>query len=183
MAHLPIWYMGKLDDNLCDRVVSELSFEEVKEAAIGVNGEEVNTQTRKAAIRFAPQGYWLENTLEQFATEASKSCKWDYHITSAERVQFAEYGPENHYTWHTDTFTLSGNPLDRKVSVVCLLNDAFEGGEFEVRLYSDYTANLKKGSMIAFPSILEHRVKPVLSGIRHSATMWLSGPRFRYGTP
>jgi PKHD-type hydroxylase len=63
--------------------------------------------------------------------------------------------------------------------VVCLLNDGFEGGEFEVRLYNDYKAPLVKGTMIAFPSILEHRVLPVLSGLRYSATMWFSGPRFR----
>lgn len=179
MNHLPIWYAGQLGDEMCDRVVAELSPEEVKEATMGADGAETNTQTRKTAVRFAPQGYWLEGIFERFAMEANRHCGWEYHITGAERVQFAEYGPENHYTWHTDTFTLSGNPLDRKVSVVCLLNDAFEGGEFEMRLYSDYTANLKKGSMIAFPSILEHRVKPVLSGIRHSATMWFNGPRFR----
>jgi PKHD-type hydroxylase len=48
-----------------------------------------------------------------------------------------------------------------------------------MRLYSEYTAPLVKGSMIAFPSILEHRVTPVLSGVRYSATMWFNGPRFK----
>lgn len=179
MSHLPIWYMGQLGDEMCDRVVAELSPEEVKEATLGADGTDTNLQTRKTAVRFAPQGYWLEGIFERFAVEANKQCGWEYHITGAERVQLAEYGAEHHYTWHTDTFTLSGKPLDRKVTVVCLLNDAFEGGEFEVRLYSDYAAALKKGSMIAFPSILEHRVKPVISGTRFSATMWFNGPRFR----
>jgi PKHD-type hydroxylase len=94
-------------------------------------------------------------------------------------VQFAEYGPEQHYAWHTDTFALAGKPTDRKITIVCLLNDEFEGGQFQVRLYNDYTAPLEKGTIIAFPSILEHRVIPVTSGIRYSATMWFSGPRFR----
>jgi PKHD-type hydroxylase len=62
-----------------------------------------------------------------------------------------------------------------------LLNDPaeFTGGEFQIRLYSEYTAPLVKGSVIAFPSFLEHRVVPVTSGVRKSATMWLRGPRFR----
>lgn len=179
MSHLPIWYMGQLDDEICDRIVAELSLQETKEATLGSDGTETNVQTRKTAVRFAPQGYWLEDTFKHFALEANKQCKWEYHITSFERIQLAEYGVDNHYTWHTDTFTLSNTPLDRKVSVVCLLNSAFEGGEFDVRLYSDYAADLKKGTMIAFPSILEHRVRPVLSGIRYSATMWFSGPKFR----
>jgi predicted 2-oxoglutarate/Fe(II)-dependent dioxygenase YbiX len=179
MSHLPLWYIGQLGDEMCDRIVTELSIEETKEATLGSDGSELNLQTRKTAVRFAPQNYWLEGIFERFITEANKHCGWEYHITGAERVQFAEYGESNHYTWHTDTFTLSGSPVDRKISVVCLLNDEFEGGEFEMRLYSDYTAPLKKGSMIAFPSILEHRVKPVTAGVRRSATMWFNGPRFR----
>jgi len=49
----------------------------------------------------------------------------------------------------------------------------------KVRLYNNYTAPLEKGTIIAFPSILEHRVIPVTSSIRYSATMWFNGPRFR----
>ena len=55
----------------------------------------------------------------------------------------------------------------------------FEGGQFQVKLYQDYTAPLLKGSVIAFPSFLEHRVIPIESGVRYSATMWLNGPRFK----
>lgn len=179
MSHLPLWYMGQLGDEMCERVVQELSKNEEREATLGEEGADVNLKTRKTSIRFADQGYWLEGIFERFAMEANKQCGWEYHVTGAERVQLAEYNEGHHYTWHTDTFTLSGKPTDRKITVVCLLNDEFEGGEFDVRLYSDYAAPLKKGSMIAFPSILEHRVRPVLSGTRFSATMWFNGPRFR----
>lgn len=179
MSHLPLWYLGQLGGEMCDRVVQELLPVEAKEATMGLDGAETNLATRKTTVHFAEAGYWLEGIFERFAMEANKTCGWTYHLTGAERVQFAEYGPGHHYTWHTDTFTLSGAPEDRKVTVVCLLNDAFEGGDFEVRLYNDYKAPLKKGSMIAFPSILEHRVTPVSEGTRYSATMWFNGPRFR----
>jgi PKHD-type hydroxylase len=171
--------MAQLGDEMCDKVVEELAVAEAKEATLGADGADTNLVTRKTKIRFADNGYWLEGIFERLAMEANKRCGWEYHVTGSERVQFAEYGEENHYTWHTDTFTLCGRPEDRKITVVCLLNDAFEGGEFEVRLYSDYKADLKKGTMIAFPSILEHRVTPIISGTRYSATMWFNGPRFR----
>jgi PKHD-type hydroxylase len=179
MAHLPLWYTAQLGDEMCDKAVEELAVVESKEATMGADGNETNLDTRKTKVRFADNGYWLEGIFERFAMEANKTCKWEYHLTGSERVQFAEYGVDNHYAWHTDTFTLSGNPVDRKITVVCLLNDDFTGGDFEVRLYSDYKAGLKKGTMVAFPSILEHRVLPVLSGVRYSATMWFNGPRFR----
>lgn len=179
MAHLPIWYTSQLDSATCDQIIAELSGIEVRDASMGVAGDTYDKTTRNTNVRFGGDNYWLGDRFEQFALEANKVCKWDYHITGRENVQFAEYGPEQHYAWHTDTFTLVGTPTDRKITVVCLLNDEFEAGEFQVRLYSDYTAPLKKGTMIAFPSILEHRVIPVTSGIRYSATMWFNGPRFR----
>ncbi len=179
MSHLPLWYVGQLGDEMCDRIVSELHLKEAAEATMGVDGDQTNLDTRKTKVHFAEAGYWLEEIFERFAMEANKTCKWEYHVTGAERVQFAEYNPGHHYTWHTDTFTLCGKPEDRKITVVCLLNDEFDGGDFEVRLYNDYNAQLKKGTMIAFPSILEHRVTPILSGTRYSATMWFNGPRFR----
>jgi len=179
MAHLPLWYLGQLDSDTCNQVIAELSGIEVRDATMGVDGSEKDTRTRNTNVRFGDANYWLADRFEQFALEANKTCKWDYHITGRENVQFAEYGPEQHYAWHTDTFTLSGNPIERKVSVICLLNDDFEGGQFQVRLYNDYDASLKKGTIIAFPSILEHRVIPVTSGIRYSATIWFNGPRSR----
>jgi PKHD-type hydroxylase len=179
MSHLPIWYLSTLTPEECDRVVAELCVLEGRDATMGVGGEEHNHQTRNTTVRFADQTYWLADTFERLALDANRICGWEYHITGRECVQFAEYGPEQHYAWHTDTFALSGQPIDRKVTVVCLLNDDFTGGDFEVRLYSDYKAPLEKGSVIAFPSILEHRVTPVLTGTRRSATLWLNGPRFR----
>ena len=179
MSHLPIWYLGNLDNDSCNQVVAELSNIELQDAKMGAEGEQENKVTRNTKVRFAEADYWLGQDLEKFALEANQVCGWNYDITQKENIQFAEYGIDQHYAWHTDTFTLSGKPIERKVSVVCLLNDNFEGGEFELRLYNDYKAPLTKGTMIAFPSILEHRVLPVLSGLRYSATMWFSGPRFR----
>ena len=179
MAHLPLWGLGELSSADCDRVVKELSDIGAKEATIGHSDIETIHSTRKTKVRFAEHSYWLSNVLEDVAKDANKVCGWDYLVDSKESVQFAEYSVGHHYTWHTDTFTLCGLPQDRKLTAVVLLNDDFEGGDFEMRLYSDYKAPLKKGSIIAFPSILEHRVTEVTKGKRYSATLWLYGPRFR----
>ena len=181
MAHLPIWFLGQVPAALCDAAVAEFSAIPVKEASMGIEADVKDTRTRNTAVCFAPQNHWFGGVLLQHGVQANKAMQWDFEITANEDVQFASYGPEQHYQWHTDTFFLSGRPTDRKVTVVCLLNDPseFEGGEFQIRLYQEYAAPLTKGTMIAFPSFLEHRVVPVTSGLRKSATMWLSGPRFR----
>lgn len=181
MSHLPIWYLTKIDPEICDKVVAELSAIPARNASMGVDGEEFDTKYRNTTVRFADQGYWFEKIMVEATLTGNQVCKWDFDATYNEAIQYAEYGPEQHYNWHVDTFPLSGRPHDRKLTAVCLLNDPseFTGGEFQVRLYSEYTAPLEKGTIISFPSPLEHRVVPVLSGLRKTATIWLNGPRFR----
>lgn len=181
MSHLPIWFLSKVDPDTCDRVVSELSRLPPRDATMGSAGESVDHAHRNTTVRFAEQNHWFQKALIETAMEGNNACGWEFHVTGHEAIQYAEYGPEQHYGWHADFFPLCGFPIDRKLTAVCLLNDPseFTGGEFQIRLYSEYTAPLEKGTIIAFPSALEHRVVPVLSGLRKTATIWLNGPRFR----
>lgn len=173
--------MGSVDPDTCDKAAADMVSLPVKDASMGVNGEEFDHKFRNTAIRFAGTNHWFEIYMRQLAFTGNQECKWDFDISDNESIQYAEYGPEQHYNWHVDTFPLAGLPMDRKITAVCLLNDPseFTGGEFQIRLYSEYTAPLVKGSIIAFPSFLEHRVVPVTSGVRKSATIWFRGPRFR----
>jgi PKHD-type hydroxylase len=99
-------------------------------------------------------------------------------VDSFQQIQYAEYEDGQHYNWHIDTFLLSGQPLDRKITAICLLNypQEFEGGELQIK---EEVIPLKKGSVIAFPSFYPHRVTSVTKGIRRSATLWITGPAFR----
>ena len=181
MSHLPIWYMGTVDPDICDKAVEDFCTLRTRDAAMGTVGETYDHKYRNTTVRFAGPKHWFEEHMLPVAALGNEVCKWDFNVTDNEHIQFAEYGPEQHYNWHSDTFPLTGKPMDRKITVVCLLNEPseFTGGDFQIRLYSEYTAPLVKGSVIAFPSFLEHRVVPVTSGMRKSATIWLEGPRFR----
>jgi PKHD-type hydroxylase len=65
-----------------------------------------------------------------------------------------------------------------------LLNDSFEGGQFEFASYSKGNCTvtpleMKKGQVIVFPSHMEHRVAPVTKGTRYSLVCWFLGPPFK----
>ena len=72
----------------------------------------------------------------------------------------------------------------RKLSVIVLLNDGYEGGDV---LFQDYTAQDEtkmiypktKGTMLVFPSFLRHAVTPVTKGERKSLVLWIHGKPFR----
>lgn len=179
--HLPIWLLGKVPSEVCDLAVKEFELIEPMDAAMGEAGENISHSYRNTSVRFARQDNWFGSILYNHALVANKINEWDYDISFHENLQYAKYTIDQHYNWHIDTFPLSGKPFERKVTAVCLLNDPseFEGGEFQIKLYQEYVAPLEKGSIIAFPSMLEHRVTPVTSGVRTSATVWLSGKRCR----
>ena len=181
MSHLPIWYLGQFSIEDCEKAFNEFIKLTPKDASMGIDGTDRDHTFRNTTVRFANSNGWFGLKMFQYGNLANKECKWGFEVNQFESVQFAEYGIGQKYNWHIDNFPLSGSEIDRKITVVCLMSDPanFEGGELILRLYNEYTPPLKKGSVIAFPSIIEHKVTPVTKGVRYSATMWISGPRFK----
>jgi PKHD-type hydroxylase len=181
MSHKPLWYVKEIPAELCDLAIKDFLKVAPKDANMGQNGEVNNHEHRNTSIRFIDPGHWFTYLMHEVGREGNVTCRWQYEVNGQENLQFAEYGPNQHYDWHVDVFPLAVSPTDRKISIICLLSDPeeFEGGDLEIKLYSQYKAPLKKGTIIAFPSILEHRVTPVISGLRRSAVVWMTGPRFK----
>jgi PKHD-type hydroxylase len=103
---------------------------------------------------------------------------YGFHIDDIEACQFGLYeeSDKGHYTWHIDFkgFDETRDKQMRKISVVIQLSEPteYEGGELQLK-YSNYSEQqksdmLKKGSVITFPSFVEHRVTPVTKGKRLS---------------
>ena len=87
-------------------------------------------------------------------------------------VQFAKYNIGDFYNWHNDLW----NKGFEEITTVILLNDEFEGGEFQIKTSDNQieTYKLKIGESIQFPAEVIHRVKPVTEGTRYSVAIWNS---------
>lgn len=108
-----------------------------------------------------------------------------YNLTGLyEPIQLGVYKAEDkgHYNWHIDG-SHSDTNTPRKLSMCLMLSDPseFEGGELQVKIYSDEAKCLeqKKGRAWFFPSYVLHRVTPVTKGIRKSLVLWVGGPEFK----
>jgi PKHD-type hydroxylase len=113
---------------------------------------------------------------------ANQSAEWGYSLSSQENTQLGRYKStdEGYYDWHIDA-TPPENGIQRKLSISILLNDPseFEGGILQFKGVEDQNVLAKQGSIIVFPSFIEHKVTPVTKGVRYSAVTWASGPSFR----
>ena len=84
-----------------------------------------------------------------------------------------------HYDWHVDQ---GPTVVQRKLSFTLQLSDPshYEGGDLELRAgHLPEIGARGRGTLIAFPSYVLHRVTPVTSGTRRSLVVWIAGPKFR----
>jgi len=90
-------------------------------------------------------------------------------------IRFNRYNKDQIMSKHCDHITsmftgdIRGIPI---LSIVAVLNDNYEGGEFI--MFDDYEIKFKAGDLIIFPSVFlyPHLVKPVKKGTRYSFVSW-----------
>jgi predicted 2-oxoglutarate/Fe(II)-dependent dioxygenase YbiX len=176
-------FIKQLPPEVVDIANREFDALEVVDAQVVRKYESVtNYENRDSSLRFPEFGHWFSGIMYQFGVMANDH--WALNVDGQQIMQIAEYAEGQHFDWHMDVIPFSG-PTDRKVSVICLLTDPDEyvGGLLQVQHIQDDNdvrlVPLKKGTMVAFPSVLRHRVTPVVQGVRRSATLWLTGPCFR----
>ena len=91
-----------------------------------------------------------------------------------------KYEEGGFYTEHVD----HAPKLARTVSCSIILNDDYEGGDFQFEVGAPYeedriiTLTPSKGCAIVFPSFKFHRVTPVTKGVRYSLVGWICGKPF-----
>lgn len=109
-----------------------------------------------------------------------------YDLSGVVTFQYAVYdGTEGgHFDWHKDYGRDYGaaDQEPRKLSLSIQLSDPanYQGGELEVRAGNiTDVAPKARGTVVAFPSYVLHRVTPTTSGIRKSLVVWAVGPEFK----
>ena len=126
----------------------------------------------------------LLSMLLRMQKKVNKDAKWNLNITGIEPVQFGIYGKGDYYDWHVDQHPIPVRGNVRKISMSLFLNDDYEGGEFDLEIYSPRdnprykTFKSKPGTALFFQGDQWHRVRPVTSGLRKSLVAWFYGPPY-----
>ena len=151
-----------------------------------IAGRKENTDrlrvTRVAWMERNPETAWLYARLEEAVLHLnSEFYKYDL-FGLVESFQYTIYdGAEGgHYNWHVDLGAKDYEP--RKISLSLQLTDPsrYQGCDLVLETGDGpYSAEKARGTLIAFPSYVLHRVTPIESGIRKSLVIWVAGPEFR----
>lgn len=173
-------------EKFCNEVISYMNEKKLNKGKIG--NDDLDIKTRNSDIIFFNED-WLNKEIQPLIKIANME-SWDFQIDSYEAVQFTKYGPDQHYTWHTDCFAIENLKTKiRKISVIIALNDGknYSGGDVLLQnmdVFNDekiFNCDVLKnvGSVIVFPSFVLHRVMPITSGVRYSLVNWFKGDTFK----
>ena len=202
------WYYFKkaFDKKTCNKIkrwASKKWEASSVDTQIGISDEERKTgrkgdykpdpKTRISDVAWC-NDQWLYDLIWPFMQTANHEGGWRYDIKAAESCQITRYKKGGFYNFHRDGngdhLSAYHNPQNafmhghvRKLSMSVMLNDNFDGGAFEFASYGKENCSItpieaEAGSVIVFPSWMEHRVAPVTKGIRYSLVTWFLGPPF-----
>lgn len=100
-----------------------------------------------------------------------------FDLSYSAECYFAKYPTGSHYdTMHMDCKPGLDHKMQRKLSFSLILNEEFEGGEFNVH---QHKIEAKKGRLLVFPSFLLHSVDPIIKGTRYCMFGFFLGPDWR----
>jgi PKHD-type hydroxylase len=146
---------------------------------VRVRGDIRVTQT--AWMEHNSESKWIYDRV-QSVTRALNDRVYQFALSGfSEHLQYTIYhGTEGgHYDWHVDQGPLRTR---RKLSISVQLSDSSQYEGCELQFYAGNqieTAPRDRGTVIAFPSYVLHRVTPCTKGTRKAIVAWTTGPQFK----
>ena len=202
------FYTSAIDKKTCNKIkalgkndfksaVVDLKEETTDEERINGREEEfgLDKKSRISDVSWTNE-QWVIDLVWPYMLEANEKAGWNFDIKAVEDMQITKYKPGSFYGWHKDgsadrlsAYNIPDNKFmhgnARKLSMTILLNDNYKGGEFQFVNYHKLENTIETpefknfGSIIVFPSFMEHQVVPVTKGTRYSLVAWFVGPPFK----
>lgn len=189
-----VWWDNAFTNDQLDQICNIGDSQELQGATVYGNKDvEAIKDVRRSKVKFIEKDNitsWIFDTFN-YVGQSLNNQYYNFNLNGYRNFQYTVYdsGNQGMYDWHMDT--ILGDNLDnswesetRKLTMILLLSDPdtdFKGGELEINLgREDHPQQpvFTRGRILAFPSFVLHRVKPVTEGVRKSIVVWIEGPKF-----
>lgn len=182
LKHYVLHQKKYLQDDFCDKVLKEVKQIEFKKHYYynDITGTYSTSGDQEFSISWenCPSRLELTNKLHDAIQNYINfiDMPWFSAWNGYTPIRFHEYKENKKMATHCDHIhsmfdgQRKGIPI---LSVLGLLNDDYEGGEFII--FKNHEIKLKKGDLIIFPSnfLYPHKVEPVKKGTRYSYISWV----------
>lgn len=178
----------EVDDGTCQKIIDVVQdWEKAKVEGNTRNDLVEKNKTRKSKV-FWTNEQWVVDKIWRYMDAYNEITGLNYDVTRWESIQITKYEPRDYYDFHIDGRgshkNIDDDGMVRKISMTIQLNDDYEGGDFQIAYcergeLKTEIIERSKGTIILFPSILDHRVTAVTAGTRYSLVAWFTGPPFK----
>tara|TARA_B100000575_G_C23029872_1_gene592964 strand:- start:494 stop:1081 length:588 start_codon:yes stop_codon:yes gene_type:complete len=183
LKHYMKQFKGRIDKNLCDTLVREIDtvqFEQHTFYDAHTDKDAPRSGSKELSVSWddCPSRSILTGKLwyviRDYLTDVDMP--WFVKWSGYTEPRFNRYDEDKKMALHCDHIQSmfdgkrKGIPI---LSVLGVLNDDYEGGEFI--MFDDTEIKFDKGDILVFPSIFlyPHKVEPVKSGTRYSYISWV----------
>jgi len=177
---------GEVPSDICKKIINIVK--DWEKGTVETPDREIKGERniRKSDI-FWSYDQWIFDYIWKYMDVYNEITGLRYDISGVESIQITKYEKGDYYDFHFDGKGSHKNVVNekvRKISMTIQLNEEYEGGEFKVawcdegKLVTE-TLDKAEGTIILFPSILEHCITPVTSGTRYSLVAWFIGVPFK----
>ena len=175
-------YKDVVSNDLCNKTVSEMDTLEFQEHTFyNANTGEYKPRSGSQELSMSWGNVSTKETLNSIVDNTTYryikdlNVPWFNQFQGYTHVRFNKYAENKMMALHADHIhsmfdgERKGIPI---LSVLGVLNDDYEGGEF---VLIDEKIDLNKGDIIIFPSnfMYPHKVEPVTKGTRYSYISWI----------
>ena len=182
IMHFAKLYRGVVSDEICAKTVSEMNTLEFKEHTFyNANTGEYKPRSGSQELSMSWGNVSTKKDLNKIVDDTAfhyvknLNMPWFDKYQGYSHVRFNKYAENKKMALHADHIhsmfdgERKGIPI---LSVLGVLNDDYEGGEFYL---VDEKTDLSKGDIIIFPSnfMYPHKVEPVTKGTRYSYISWI----------
>lgn len=177
-------YAPFLTSEECDKVLQTMGDTSLIDATV-TTSRVIDQEIRDSKIAWINRGGeldWLFRAIDAKMDLINRHhFDIDYYYGCYDSIQYTTYTEGDFYNSHVDSFYPVSEMMDRKLSCSILLSDPsdYTGGELVVDGGTLSDEQLERGQIVAFPSLMTHKVQPVKSGKRVSLVVWIYGRTWR----
>lgn len=177
-------YMGLFLPHEIERILNFWDDDKTIKATLSTGeNSKYDDELRKSSVMFVDntkENDWIYQRLAQLAIKTNNERYWFDLLGFHQELQLTRYSEGDFFDWHMDFGP--GDISARKLSITVQLSDPdeYEGGDLEFMInQKSVKAPREKGTIVVFPSFVQHRVTPITKGVRQSIVGWVSGPPYR----
>ena len=166
-----------------EHLLKQWSSEDTQDAVMSSGSDNDEGQLRKSTVQFLDNNDLNRWVYDKLAMVVQQGNMQSYGFDLAgfkEKLQLTQYAEGDHFQWHMD---FGANEIShRKLSITVQLSkpDAYEGGDLLFRANDkEIPAPRTQGTVVVFPSFVQHRVTPITKGLRRSIVGWAAGHPYR----